>query len=269
MQRIVEVRSFIPATVHMMCLTATATKSLQEQVTSILGMKNVKVIAVSPSKSNITFMIKGYNNYQEAFSVLLSGLLKKRKGFPRTIIYCQRLVECGRIYRYLRDSLGRKFTEPVGAPDLPQFRLVDMFHSSIDVEIKESILASFTKPSQLRVVIATVAFGMGIDCADVRQVFHVGPPEDIECYIQETGRAGRDGGHSLAVLMMIKGIKSIHVDANMRSYISSTTCRRHNLFCNFEGYVHSDTNCLCCDICCNSICQCSVPCTSKLEPFSI
>ena len=96
MQRIVEVRSFIPATVHMMCLTATATKSLQEQVTSILGMKNVKVIAVSPSKSNITFMIKGYNNYQEAFSVLLSGLLKKRKGFPRTIIYCQRLVECGR-----------------------------------------------------------------------------------------------------------------------------------------------------------------------------
>ena len=157
-------------------------------------------------------MIKGYNNYQEALSLLLSGLVKQRKDFPRTIIYCQRLVECGRIYRHLRDSLGREFTEPVGAPDLPQFRLVDMFHSSIDVEIKESILASFTKPSQLRVVIATVAFGMGIDCADVRQVFHVGPPEDVECYIQETGRAGRDGGHSLAVLMMIKGIKSVHVD---------------------------------------------------------
>ena len=188
----------------MMCLTATATSSLREQVTSILGMKHPKVIAVSPSKSNITFMIRGYNSYQEAFSVLLSGLVKQRKDFPGTIIYCQRLVECGRIYRHLRGSLGREFTEPVGAPDLPQFRLIDMFHSSIDVEIKESILVSFTKPSQLRVVIATVALGMGIDCADVRQVFQVGPPEDLECYIQETSRAGRDGGHSLAVLMMIR-----------------------------------------------------------------
>ena len=118
-----------------------------------------------------------------------------------------------RIYRHLRDSLGREFTEAVGAPDLPQFRLVDMFHNSIDVEKKESILASITKPSWLRVVIATVAFGMGIVCANVPQVFHVGPPEDVECYIQETGRVGRDGGHSLAVLMMTKGIKSIHVDA--------------------------------------------------------
>ena len=50
MQRIVEVRSLIPATVHMMCLTATATNSLRQQVTSILGMKNPKVIAVSPIK---------------------------------------------------------------------------------------------------------------------------------------------------------------------------------------------------------------------------
>ena len=170
-----------------MCLTATATSSLWEQVASILGMKNPKVIAVTPSKSNITYTIKGYNSYQEAFVVLLSCLTKQRKDFPQTIIYCVRLVECGRIYRHLRDSLGREFTEPVSAPDLPQFRLIDMYHSSIDVEIKKSILVSFTKASQLRVVIATVAFGMGIDCADVCQILHVGPPED---YIQETGRAG-------------------------------------------------------------------------------
>ena len=69
MKRIVKVQSLIAATVYMMCLTATATNSLCEQVISILGMKNPKVIAVSPSKSNITCMIKGYNNYQEAFSV--------------------------------------------------------------------------------------------------------------------------------------------------------------------------------------------------------
>ena len=90
---------------------------------------------------------------------MVSGLLKQRGEFPHTIIYCQRLPECGRIYRHLRYCLGKQFTEPVDAPDLPEFRLVDMFHSSVDVEIKEHILKSFTKPSHLRVVIATVASG--------------------------------------------------------------------------------------------------------------
>jgi len=85
------------------------------------------------------------------------------------------LEECGRIYQHLRDCLGKQFTEPVGSPDLPEFRLVDMFHSSVDIEIKEHILKSFCKPSHLRVFIATVAFGIGIDCNDVHQVFHVSP----------------------------------------------------------------------------------------------
>ena len=92
-----------------------------------------------------------------------------------------------------------------------------MFHSSVDAEIKESILASFMRASLLRIVIATAAFGMGIDCADVYQICHVGPPEDKESYIQETGRAGRDGSHSLALLMVIKGIHMCHTNASMHS----------------------------------------------------
>ena len=250
MRRIVEVRSLMPPSVHMMCLTATATKTLREEVMVILGMKNPEIISVSPSKLNITFMIKRYDNMEEAFSPLISGLLQQRDKFPRTIVYCQHLAECGCIYRYLRYCLNRHFTEPEGAPDMPEFRLVDMFHSSVDCEIKEYILMSFSKPSHLRVVIATVAFGMGINCNDVRQVFHVGPPENIESYIQETGPAGRDGGESLALLMLIKNIRIIHVDANMRNYITGTTCRRDCLFQDFEGYSPiKTTSCICCDIC--------------------
>ena len=97
----------------------------------------------------------------------------------------------------------------------------------------------------LRVVITTVAFGMGIDCADVRQVCHAGPPKDKECYIQETGWPGLDCGHSFALLMVIKGIRIYHTDASMQSYVHSTTCWRNSLFEGFEEYKeNSNNNCL-------------------------
>ena len=65
----------------------------------------------------------------------------------------------------------------------------------------DSILQSFvSSDSCLRVVIATVAFGMGLDCLNIQRVYHWGPPEDVELYLQETGRAGRDGRPARAVL---------------------------------------------------------------------
>ena len=69
--------------------------------------------------------------------------------------------------------------------------------------IKGQIISSFTSESPLRIVCATVAFGMGLDCTDVCQVIHVGAPDDVESYIQETGRGGRDGNLSLATLLVV------------------------------------------------------------------
>ena len=68
-----------------------------------------------------------------------------------------------------------------------------MYTSCTDEDIKSQIIESFTRSSCLLIICATVAFGMGVNCPDVREVVHLGPPNDIESYIQETGRAGRDG----------------------------------------------------------------------------
>ena len=91
--------------------------------------------------------------------------------------------------------------EPSDAPDLLRFRLVEMFTSCTDDDVKGQIISSFTSESPLRIVCATVAFGMGLDCTDVCQVSHAGAPDDVESYIQETGRGGRDGNLSLATLL--------------------------------------------------------------------
>lgn len=79
--------------------------------------------------------------------------------------------------------------------------MVDVFTSVTDQHQKEGIINVFTKDSQLRIVIATVAFGMGIDCLEVKQIVHIGMPDDVESYIQETGRAGRDGQPPRATLL--------------------------------------------------------------------
>lgn len=117
--------------------------------------------------------------------------------------------------------------------------MVDMFTSITDPNVKECILSSFQKiDHHLRVVISTVAFGMGVDCPNVGQDY--GPPDDIESYIQETGRAGRDGRASLALLLR-KSSKGRKIDKQFMEYMNNDTqCRRDTLFQDIDNYKHLD-----------------------------
>jgi len=113
-----------------------------------------------------------------------------------------------------------------------------MFMSCTDPEVKEDIIKAFTKESSLRIVIATVAFGMGIDCSGVHQIIHIDPPSDLESYIQEMGRVGRDGMQSVALLC--KTNKEKHLDDNMiKCQSNETVCRRDLLFGLFDNYVEN------------------------------
>ena len=128
----------------------------------------------------------------------------------------------------------------------------------LTTEKKEEVLELFAKSSgKLRLVIATTAFGMGIDCPDIRKIIHWGIPSTLEEYVQETGRSGRDGEPSVAVLYQGKGGRNASI--KVQNYVSNTAiCRRRLLFQEFLMYSESDINvsgCKCCNVC-EKLCTC-------------
>lgn len=113
--------------------------------------------------------------------------------------------------------------------------------------------------SHLRVVICTTAFGMGVNCKEVRRVVHFGPSKNIEQYIQESGRAGRDGKQSVCI-MLYNGMLAANCEKDMKEFFHSTRCRRQDHLRNFSAQTENEVvpahNC--CDIC-STKCDCGSP----------
>ena len=262
-----EVRSLLPREVKVMALTATATKPVRLAVINTLGMKKPHVVAFTPVKKNLMYAVSTFENVEDSFGPVVRRLKVEHALFPRMIIFTRSFSMAGNIYLYFMSELGEDATEPRDAPNLSAFRIVDMFTSVIEKDHKESIIRLFTRDSHLRLVIATIAFGMGVDLPDVRQVISVGCPDDVESYIQETGRAGRDGLCSLALLLHIKG-DSRPLSQSIKDYKNNTDrCRRDCLFEDTDYYEHIDLGkkCLCCDVC-MKLCYCAV-CESEHKLF--
>lgn len=166
-----------------MALTATATKKSRQIICQTLGINPV-IIATSPNRPNIQYQVKlKKDTIEEQFAALVEEIKRKRSTTDRSVIFCKNYTDCGYIYLYFKNRLGAQMREPINAPDLARFRLVDMFSACHT--------KSFQNPeAPLTVLIATTAFGMGIDCPNIQ---HYGPSSNIKSYLQETGRAGRDG----------------------------------------------------------------------------
>ena len=135
-----------------------------------------------------------------------------------------------------------------------------MYTSYTEPKVKESTLQSFCcENGTLRVIIATIAFGMGLDCPNIWEVIHWGPSSDLESYIQETGRAGRDGYLSHATLMYGAGDRH-YFSLEMMLYVENEKCRRELLFSDFNEPDNCKIpckQCQCCDIC-RSNCSCDM-----------
>lgn len=269
--RLGEVRSLIPPHVHILALTATATKATRKIVMKRLSMKSSEIVSVTPDKPNLIYLVQDKpNTIEDAVSPLIEKLrLHQLPSNHKIIIFCRTYDECSKMYRLFKLFLGINFTEPVGAPDLARFRTVDMFCKCTEVSVKECIVSSFCNPSSpLRVVIATIAFGMGLDSPCVRQTIHWSPSSQLEDYVQETGRSGRDGELSPAALYFTKADQQ-NAGKCMMDYCRNTSdCRRKLLFEGFDGsnqLTPPCSKCTCCDICAKQ-CDCG-KCNDKISHF--
>lgn len=163
-------------------------------MSKIIGVQKELVVAISPFKPNITYVVKEYDSIAANFFPFVQALSTQGCNYPKTITYCRCMDDCSDLYLFFREALKERFTMLFGTPDMSRFITVDMY-------IKGTIMKQFTKKQNLCILIATVAFGMGIDCPDARQVIHFGPPGDLESYVQKTAQAGRDGLPALALLL--------------------------------------------------------------------
>ena len=192
-------RGLLDTSVNVMAMTATATKQTRKDICKSLGLVKPVMIIRSPEKPNIVYKVtRKIADIEETFASLVEELSKNRRNTNKTIIFCRAYEDTDHIYLFFKNMLGKEMMDPIGYPDISRFRLMDMFTACTSVDVKENIVKSFTQPEgRLRIIVATVAFGMGMDCSNVQRIIHWGPPSDVESYVQETGR---DGQVSHAVL---------------------------------------------------------------------
>lgn len=259
--RLGELRSIIPTNVKVMTLTATATISTMQLIKATMSMEDVSVIALPPDKPNIKYLLLPPCTIENLCKDISEELIRQTVAYPKTVIFCKRIEDCSSFFLTLRRMMGRQFTYPFGYPEIHEFRLVEMYTRATKSYMREKILSSFTVAgSKLRVVIGTISFGMGINCPDITKVIHYGTPNDLESYVQETGRAGRDVKTNATAMLYPTARGMQFVDKCMKAYINNhSKCRRKLLFKDFLlSRDHPDTlsACKCCDICaCDCICD--------------
>jgi len=180
-----KIRKLIPD-VPVLALTATATKDVVKDIQTQLEFKQECVYRMSFERPNLSYIVQEDHIKVEA----LYRILQETTG--STIIYTRSRKNCWELSEYLKQN-GFSAT---------------YYHAGLS-DIEKTERQKLWQQDQIRIMVATNAFGMGIDKPDVRQVVHIELPDSLEAYYQEAGRAGRDGLPSTSYLFYFEGDKRL------------------------------------------------------------
>ena len=251
-----EMYSLISSDVSTVVLTATASKATKKDIFKTLNLSQATfVIERSPERPNIRFGTQYLDKnlpLSAVFESVVEELRNERCNFERTIIFCQTRKQCALVYRTFVDSLSDDLYVN-RKPDARQ-RMVEMFHAGTPDSVEKHVLDNFSQSmGHIRVLACTVAFGMGINCKGVHRIIYIGPSKNLECYVQECGRAGRDGEPSKCVLLH-SGLMAAHCSDDVKNYIENDKeCKRKLMYQNFPGnFIFAVTGHDCCDFCASS-----------------
>ncbi len=243
-----------------MACTATATRSIREEVVRTLEMAHHVTVSLSPNRSNIMYLVKKRTDPDTDFAELLSTLKQSLVQTPRVVVYCRTLMMCADLFSHFSYEMGDSQYFPPGAPRLSDYRLFGMFHASTPQHSKDVITAD--PHGVVRVVFASVAMGMGVDLRGVNMIIHYGASSSIEDYFQASGRGGRSGDQAQSIVywkatdcpLRKAPYTTYHREVNeVRRYLENTSvCRRKLLLEYFDDSKSarpgSDPT-VCCDVC--------------------
>ncbi|USN99519.1 MAG: ATP-dependent DNA helicase RecQ [Phycisphaeraceae bacterium] len=250
-RRLAELRRVAPG-VAMQAFTATATPRVRVDIVEQLSLRDPEILVGTFDRPNLTYRVRARHKPEEQIGEAIGRM--NARGGGGVIVYC----------------LSRAGTEGLADKLRGLGHNAEAYHAGLDPRRRHRVEERFTNET-LDVVVATVAFGMGIDRSNVRLVVHANVPKSVEAYQQETGRAGRDGLPAECLLLYApsdagkweqlirRSAEEGHADEaatraqlelvrQMRRLVTSMQCRHRALSEHF-GQAYENESCGACDVC--------------------